>query len=153
MRQKWFSVLGDEPEQSEEEQDSLKVSLTLESNAGLVLKVCSYMYSVVAKMVCVLDSVLSGLDQALVEFIMLCSDLCSSRSTWCSFYVRSDVHICIAFHVVLHFMFHIELFPFVFHLVFHIAFHIVRVSFCVPCGALPDGTKSGITKSETWNTR
>lgn len=26
---------------------------------------------------CVLDSVLSGLDQALVEFIMLCSDLCS----------------------------------------------------------------------------
>ena len=77
MRQKWFLVLGDEPEQSEEEQDSLKVSLTLESNAGLVLKVCSYMYSVVAKMVCVLDSVLSGLDQALVEFIMLCSDLCS----------------------------------------------------------------------------
>ena len=27
MRQKWFSVFGDEPEQSEEEQDSLKVSL------------------------------------------------------------------------------------------------------------------------------
>lgn len=77
MRQKWFSVLGDEPEQSEEEQDSLKVSLTLESNAGLVLKVCSYMYNVVVKMVCVLDSVLSGLDQALGEFIMLCSDLCS----------------------------------------------------------------------------
>lgn len=29
MRQKWFSVLGDEPEQSEEEQDSLKVSWLL----------------------------------------------------------------------------------------------------------------------------
>ena len=41
MRQKWFLVLGDEPEQSEEEQDSLKVSLTLESNARLVFKVCS----------------------------------------------------------------------------------------------------------------
>ena len=26
MRKKWFSVLGDEPEQTEEEQDSLKVS-------------------------------------------------------------------------------------------------------------------------------
>ena len=29
MRQKWFSVLGDEPEQSEEEQDSIKVTCQL----------------------------------------------------------------------------------------------------------------------------
>jgi len=36
MRQKWFSVFGDEPEQSEEEQDSLKVSLALEPKAYLV---------------------------------------------------------------------------------------------------------------------
>lgn len=26
MRQKWFSLLGDEPEQTEEEQDSIKVN-------------------------------------------------------------------------------------------------------------------------------
>ena len=26
MRQKWFSLLGDEPEQTEEEQDSVKVN-------------------------------------------------------------------------------------------------------------------------------
>ena len=29
MRQKWFSVLGDEPEQTEEEQDSIKVCFRL----------------------------------------------------------------------------------------------------------------------------
>ena len=39
IRQKWFSVLGDEPEQTEEEQDSLKVSFALESYAYLVFKV------------------------------------------------------------------------------------------------------------------
>ena len=39
IRQKWFSVLGDEPEQTEEEQDSLKASLALESYAYLVFKV------------------------------------------------------------------------------------------------------------------
>ena len=39
MRQKWFSVLGDEPEQTEEEQDSLKVSLALESKTCVVFKV------------------------------------------------------------------------------------------------------------------
>ena len=38
IRQKWFSVLGDEPEQSEEEQDSIKVRSALESNAYLAFK-------------------------------------------------------------------------------------------------------------------
>jgi len=36
VRQKWFSVLGDEPEQTEEEQDSLKVSLALEAKVFFI---------------------------------------------------------------------------------------------------------------------
>ena len=36
MRQKWFSVLGDEPEQTEEEQDSIKVCFELQNMPNCV---------------------------------------------------------------------------------------------------------------------
>ena len=55
VRQKWFSVLGDEPEQTEEEQDSLKVSLALEAKVFFI----SVLSAVVNWNVC-WTSVLSG---------------------------------------------------------------------------------------------
>ena len=42
MRQKWFSVLGDEPEQTEEEQDSIKVSHRTEGAPGTCITNQSY---------------------------------------------------------------------------------------------------------------
>ena len=55
VRQKWFSVLGDEPEQTEEEQDSLKVRLALEAKVFFI----SVLSAVVNWNVC-WTSVLSG---------------------------------------------------------------------------------------------
>ena len=66
MRQKWFSVFGDEPEQSEEEQDSLKVSL-----ASWIKSLCS-VYGVYVINI-VLNSVSAALGQDLVCITVLCS--------------------------------------------------------------------------------
>ena len=62
MRQKWFSVLGDEPEQTEEEQDSIKVSYTgivpsIKNALTLRSQQLHYMsvpcYSPVCKLICI----------------------------------------------------------------------------------------------------